>query len=123
MDNNGVTAMISILMILIGFTNGLFWGNIMKYIELNNLNEILQMEKSIRKDYEELNEELELANKKLQDKLEDTENKLYSVKRLVTLPPLPPPSSPLERSTGYRYFKNGEETLSDYQSTDEDSMD
>jgi len=121
MDNNGVTAMISVIMILIGFTNGLFWGNILKYIELSNLNEVVQLEKSIRKDYEELTEELELANKQLQDKLEDTENKLYSIKRLVSLPPLPPPSTPLKRSTPQ--FSDTDEIETDYGSTDEDSMD
>lgn len=121
MDNNSVNAIISIIMILIGFTNGLFWGNLVKLLEINNLNEVIHLEKSLRKDFEELNEELEIANKRLQDKLEDTENKLYSIKRLVSLPPLPPPSTPLARSTPQ--FAEGDDTLSNYQSTDEDSTD
>ncbi len=121
MDNNSVNAVISLLMILIGFTSGLFWGDFFRIIEISNLNELICLEKTTRKNYEILNEELEFANKKLQDKLEDSENKLNSIKRLISLPPLPPPSTPLARSRPAS--QDDHDTITEYSSTDVDSTD
>ncbi len=89
---NSMNAILSIIMIGVGFVNGMGWSNLFKLQQINELQHQLYAEKSLNDSYQELVEELEDKNKRLEEKLE-------AIKSLATLSNnLPPPNTPLLRS-------------------------
>lgn len=93
---NSMNSILTLLGIGIGFINGMFWGKLLKLKEINDLQQQLYAQKCLNDDYLEMIAELEEKNESLSKLIENTEEKLESI-RSITLT-LPPPSSPLARS-------------------------
>ncbi len=94
-----MNAILSIIMIGVGFVNGLGWGNLFRLQQIAQLQERLSAEKSLNDDYLELIEDLKNQNERLKEKIADSEEKLQAIKLVVNIPTcLPPPNTPLLRS-------------------------
>lgn len=97
--DNGVNAILSILMIGVGFVNGIGWGNILRLQQISDLQQQVCTKSSLNDDYLYIIENLEAQNKRLKEIIADNQEKLEAIKVLATIPTcLPPPNSPLIRS-------------------------
>jgi hypothetical protein len=97
MDNN-MNSILSLLMIGVGFINGLVWGSVIKTIDNHKIKEQLHSERVSRIEAELENENLELKIQLLEDVLEEKERKLQKIEAVLNNK-LPPPSTPIARLT------------------------
>lgn len=96
---NSMNAIISIIMIGVGFVNGIGWSNLFRLQQIGNLQQEIYSKKCLNDDYLEIIKDLENQNKKLKGIVADNEEKLEAIKLLVNIPTyLPPPNTPLLRS-------------------------
>lgn len=97
---NSMNAIISIVMIGVGFVSGIGWSNIFKLQQISDLQQQLYAEKCLKDSYQKCVEALENQNKQLKGVLVDNEEKLEAIKIIANisthLPP--PPNTPLARS-------------------------
>ena len=97
--DNSMNAIISIIMIGIGFVNGFGWSKVLRLQEIVKLQEELYAEKCLNNDYLDTIERLEKQNERLKENILDSEEKFEAIKHLILIPTcLPPPNSPLSRS-------------------------
>lgn len=97
---NSMNAIISIVMIGVGFVSGMGWSNLFRLQQIGELQRQLYAEKCLKDSYQQCIETLENQNKHLKEAIVDNDEKLEAIKIIANirthLPP--PPNTPLARS-------------------------